>query len=130
MLVPDKRDQANSEIVERLPGSKLRGEPAWLFPATRPSLSKILRISVFGKYLRVGAAHATLASSIMALGNADTLTKSRFPAFTKCMADPRYIQTRPHFASQQPQSLPRAEFVVKIKNRTHPAMGRVMESFR
>ena len=58
MLVPDKRDQANSEIVERLPGSKLRGEPAWLFPATRPSLSKILRISVFGKYLRVGAAHA------------------------------------------------------------------------
>jgi hypothetical protein len=48
----------NSEIVERLPGSKLRGEPAWLFPATRASLSKILRISVFGKYLRVGAAHA------------------------------------------------------------------------
>ena len=48
----------NSEIVKCLPGYKLRGEPAWLFPATRPGLSKIFRISVFRKYLWVWAAGA------------------------------------------------------------------------
>jgi hypothetical protein len=66
----------------------------------------------------------------MALGSVDILTKSWFPALTKCMADPRHIQTRQYFCVATTAVPSRPEFMVKIKNRTHPAMGRVMESFR
>jgi hypothetical protein len=59
----------------------------------------------------------------MALGSVHILTKSWFPAFTKCMADPRRIQTRQHFCVATTAVPSRPEF---IKNRTHPAMGRVM----
>jgi hypothetical protein len=45
----------NPEIVELFPGSKLCSQPAWLFPAARPSLRRLQGISILRKHLRVRA---------------------------------------------------------------------------
>jgi hypothetical protein len=43
----------NPEIVELLSGSELCGQPAWLFPATRPSLGWLRWIFEFRKNPRI-----------------------------------------------------------------------------
>jgi hypothetical protein len=37
----------NPEIVEPLPGPKLRSQPEWLFPATCPSLGRLCGILLY-----------------------------------------------------------------------------------
>jgi hypothetical protein len=43
------------EIIELFPGSELRGQPAWLFPAACPGFGRLRRISILRKHLRVRA---------------------------------------------------------------------------
>jgi hypothetical protein len=43
------------EIIELFPGPEFRSQPAWLFPATGPSLGRPGGISVLRKNLRVWA---------------------------------------------------------------------------
>jgi len=49
------RQGLDPEIVELFPGSELCSQPAWLFPATRPSFGRLGGIAIFRKHLRVRA---------------------------------------------------------------------------
>jgi hypothetical protein len=51
---PDRR-RPDPEIIELFPGPEFCSQPAWLFPATGPSLGRPGGISVFRKNLRVWA---------------------------------------------------------------------------
>ena len=55
---------ADQEIVHRFARSKLRPQPAGLFTATRPSLSRIFRIPVFGNDLWVRTALAVRGDNL------------------------------------------------------------------
>ena len=168
----------NSEIVERLPGSELRGEPAWLFSATRPSLSK--NSSDFGIW-EIPSGRGGARDGLWAAADAAVPQAWLFPLRVYrliCQLPPHEASTAPLRTSTSGRSLPldprefyngagqrgrshkvlvpgihkmhgrsppysgqhfcvattavpsRPEFMVKIKNRTHPAMGRVTKSFR
>ncbi len=49
------RRRLNPKIVELFPGSNLCCQPAWLFPAARPSLGRQRGISILRKHRRVRA---------------------------------------------------------------------------
>jgi hypothetical protein len=57
-------DSMNQKIVQLLAHPKLRSQPAGLFPAAGPKLSRIFRILVLGKDLRVRAALVVQADNI------------------------------------------------------------------
>src|SRR6516164_2664656 len=63
------RLRADQKVVHLLARSKLRRQPAGLFTATRPSLSRIFRIPVFGKDLWVRTALAVRGDNVAGRSN-------------------------------------------------------------
>jgi hypothetical protein len=54
----------NPEIVELLSGSKLCGQPAWLFPAARPGLGWLRWVFEFRKNPRIRSPRVTYVFAI------------------------------------------------------------------